>query len=228
VCKREGEALIFTVFRQTAYPLCLAALLAGCAPSPPPQNVVPSYDDFTRRLLQLSADQNGDGRLDQWTYLDGNRTLRGEADGDGDGRIDRWEYFDASGKVSVIGTASRNDGIEDTWTSIAATGNGETHVATSSRRDRVRDRHSYYTGQTLLRVEEDTNGDGLIDKWDRYDGAVLREVAFDMSFSQGRPDRRALYDPRGQFLRVEIDPERDGTFVAAAGELEQPRKPELK
>ena len=189
--------------------------------------MVPSYDDYTRRLLQLSADQNGDGRIDQWTYLDGNRPLRGEADADGDGRIDRWEYFDADGKVSTIGTASRNDGIEDTWTSTAATGDGEMHIATSSQRDRVRDRHTYYKGQALLRVEEDTNGDGLIDKWDRYEGTVLREVSFDMSFSRGRPDRRALYAPRGQFIGVEIDPEGDGTFVRAPGEPEKPRRSEL-
>lgn len=55
----------------------------------------PSYDDFTGRLVQLSADQDGDGRADQWTYLDGNRPLRGEADANADSRIDRWEYFNA-------------------------------------------------------------------------------------------------------------------------------------
>lgn len=191
----------------------------------PARSVSPGYDGFTSQLLQLSADQNGDGRIDQWTYLDGNRPIRGEADVDGDGRIDRWEYFDADGKVSTIGSASRGDGVEDTWTSTAPTAGGETHVATSAKRDRVRDRHAYYKEQGLLRVEEDTNGDGAIDKWDRYEGAVLREVGFDLSFSRGRPDRRALYDPQGQFVGVEIDPDGDGTFVRAAGEPEKPRSP---
>lgn len=212
--------------RSTPFVCCLA-LLAGCSTSEPSQSVVASYDDFTRRLLQLSADQNGDGRIDQWTYLDGNRALRGEADIDGDGRVDRWEYFDADGKVSTIGTSSRNDGVEDVWTMTVATATGETHVATSTRRDRARDRHSYYQGETLLRVEEDTNGDGLIDKWDRYIGAVLREVSFDVSFSRGRPDRRALYDQRGRFTGIEIDPEGDGTFVTASGESEKPPRPEF-
>jgi hypothetical protein len=129
--------------------------------------------------------------------------------------------------VLTIGSASRNDGVEDTWTSTAATARGETHVATSTKRDRVRDRHAFYAGQTLLRLEEDTNGDGSIDKWDRYDGAVLREVAFDMSFSRGRPDRRALYDAQGRFAGVEIDPEGDGTFVRAPGEPEKRRGSEL-
>ena len=212
---------------KTAHTLLFSALVAGCSASQATRTVVPSYDDYTQRLLQLSADQNGDGQLDQWTYLDGQRTLRGEADVDGDGRIDRWEYFDAKGNLSMIGSASRNDGIEDTWTSTTATAAGETHVVASTKRDRARDHHSYYQGQTLLRVEEDTNGDGLIDKWDRYDGSVLREVAFDMSFSRGRPDRRALYDARARFIGVEIDPEGDGTFVSAPRESEKPRNPEL-
>jgi hypothetical protein len=204
------------VFARTTPLFLMVALLAGC--STPARNVVPGYDDYSRQLLQLSGDQNGDGRLDQWTYLDGNRLLRGEADVDADGRIDRWEYFDGDGKVSTIGSASRNDGVEDTWTSTAATATGETHIATSSKRDRVRDRHAFYKGQTLLRMEEDTNGDGLIDKWDRYEGPVLREVGFDVTFSRGRPDRRSLYDAQGRFTGVEVDPEGDGTFVPVPAE----------
>lgn len=213
------------MLRHNLSSLCLLALLAGCSSSETVRAVVPSYDDYTRRLLQLSADQNGDGQIDQLTYLDGNRPLRGEADVDGDGRIDRWEYFEADGKVLTIGSSSRNDGVEDTWTSTAATADGETHVASSSKRDRVRDRHTFYKGETLLRVEEDTNGDGLIDKWDRYEGAVLREVGFDLSFSRGRPDRRSRYDPQGRFISVEIDPEGDGTFVPVPGAAEQSRNP---
>jgi hypothetical protein len=210
------------VFRKTTASLFLV-LLAGCSTPLPANKVVPSYDDYSRQLLQLSADQDGDGRLDQWTYLDGKKPLRGEADVDADGRIDRWEYFDADGKVSTIGAASRDDGVEDIWTSTVPTATGETHIATSTKRDRVRDRHTYYKGQTLLRVEEDTNGDGLIDKWDRYEGPVLREVGFDVSFSRGRPDRRALYDARGRFTGIEVDPEGDGTFVLLPAKSEQPR-----
>ena len=198
-------------------------MLVGCSTPPATRSVVPSYDDYSRQLLQLSADHDGDGRFDQWTYLEGNRPLRGEADVDADGRIDRWEYFDADGKVSTIGSASRNDGVEDTWTSTAATATGETHIATSPRRDRVRNRHAFYKGQTLLRVEEDTNGDGLIDKWDRYEGAVLREVGFDVSFSKGRPDRRTLYDAQGRFVAIEIDADGEGRFVPAPSEPEKPR-----
>ena len=89
--------------------------IAGCR-SAEPRRAVPSYDDFTRQLLQVNADQDGDGRVDQWSFFDGNRPLRGEADTDADTRIDRWEYFDAQSALTRVGTSSKNDGIEDTCT----------------------------------------------------------------------------------------------------------------
>ena len=55
--------------------------------------------------------------------------------------------------------------------------NGESRVDRSRRRDRQIDRREYFQGATLVRAEEDTNADGRTDRWDRYDGGVLREVA---------------------------------------------------
>lgn len=199
----------------------LISALCACQ-APPARRTVPSYDTFTSQLVQLSADQNGDGRLDQWTYLDGSRVFRGEADSDGDGRIDRWEYFDAAAALLRVGTASRGDGVEDTWTVPGAGPGGEVHVARSLQRDRRIDRHEYFRGDVLLRAEEDTNGDGRIDKWERYDGPVLREAAFDTTLASGRADRRVTYDARGQFVALEVDPEGDGTFVRVQGEAGQP------
>ena len=95
-CNREGEAVFMRV---TSLPdgialvLTAGVALVGCVDGAAARRIVPSYDPFTRRLVQMSADQNGDGRFDQWTFLDGNRPLRGESDADGDGRIDRWEVL---------------------------------------------------------------------------------------------------------------------------------------
>jgi hypothetical protein len=174
--------------------------------------VVPDYDTFSGRLIVLGADQNGDGQLDQWTYLEGNRPLRGEGDTDGDGRIDRWEYFDRDARLTEVGSSSLNDGVEDTWTWVAPI-NGEARVDRSQRRDRQIDRREFYKGATLVRVEKDMNGDGKADTWERYDGGRLVEASFDTTFSSGRPDRRVAYDERGRVLRIEVDAERDGTFV---------------
>lgn len=180
------------------------------------RRAVAAYDTYSGRLIQLSADQNGDGLIDQWTYLEGNRPLRGEADADGDGRIDRWEYFDANAQLTRVGTSSLNDGVEDTWTYLGDV-NGERRVAHSRRRDRHIDRQEFFRGDTLSRAEEDTNADGRIDRWDRFEGAVLREVAFDMSRSGGRANRRLIYDEKGQFTAVEDDADGDGTFVRMTG-----------
>ena len=192
-------------------------VFAGCAVEPQQRRAVPSYDDFSGRLIQLTADQNGDGRTDQWTYLDGTRPIRGESDADGDGRIDRWEYFDIASTLMRVGTSSRGDGVEDTWSYPTPSQDGESIVATSRRRDRVFDHREFFRGQALVRIEDDGNGDGRIDKWERYEGSVLREAAFDTSFSRGRADRRALYDDRGRFSHLEEDPDGDGTFVRVEG-----------
>ena len=190
--------------------------IAACGTPADPRRAVPSYDAFSSRLVQLSADQDRDGRLDQWTYLDGNRPLRGEADTDADGRIDRWEYFDANAQLQRVGTSSRNDGVEDMWTYVQAI-DGESRVDRSRDRDRRVDRREFFKGDVVTRAEEDTNGDGRLDRWDRYESGVLREASFDTSFASGRPDRRVVYDPQGAFVGVEEDVERDGTFVRLIG-----------
>lgn len=198
-------------------------LLAGCADGSRARRIAPSYDPFTSRLVQMSADQNGDGRFDQWTFLDGNRPLRGEADTNHDGRIDRWEYFDTGSVLVSVGTSSLNDGIEDTWTFAAPTAQGETRIVRSRQRDRQLDRVEFVRGSELVRSEDDSNGDGRPDRWDRYEGNVLREAAFDTTLRSGRPNRRLIYDTAGRFAAIETDPEGDGTFVRLTGEAARPR-----
>jgi hypothetical protein len=166
----------------------------------------------TRRLVRLSVDLSGDGRADQWTYLAGSRPLRTEIDADGDGRIERWEYFDPAGALAVVGTSSRGDGTEDAW-SWAETPSGERRVDLSRSADRALDRREFYRGDALVRVEEDTNGDGIADRWERYEGGRLRELALDTSRRLGRPDRRLLYDESGAFSGLEDDHDRDGQFT---------------
>jgi hypothetical protein len=204
---------------------CGVAAIAGCAGAPELRRAVPSYDDFTGRLIQLNADQNGDGRIDQWSYLDGNRPIRGEADTDDDGRIDRWEYFDVNAVLTQIGTSSRGDGVEDTWSYPSPSKDGETLVVTSRRRDRVFDHREFFRGEALVRTEDDSNSDGRIDKWERYEGSVLREAAFDTSFQRGRADRRVRYDEKGRFDYVEEDSDGDGTFVRVEGAPAAPPRP---
>jgi hypothetical protein len=75
------------------------------------------------------------------------------------------------------------------------------------------DRVEYYEMDRLVRAEEDTDGDGAIDKWETYAGERLASVAFD-TVHRGTPDRRLLYGADGS-ARLELDAAGDGHFVAA-------------
>ena len=192
--------------------IAVCSLVAACASESTVGKVVPSYDTFTTKLIQLSADLDDDGRIDQRTYMDGNRPLRGEADVDKDGRVDRWEYFDDRAALVRVGTSSRNDGIEDTWTWVAPTPAGERRVSLATHHDRQIDRQEFFKGTTLSRTEDDTNADGRPDKWETYEAGILREARFDTSFARGRADRRLVYDERGQLSVIEADDDGDGRF----------------
>ena len=53
-----------------------------------------------------------------------------------------------------------------------------------------------YEKGALARAEEDTNGDGKLDKWETYRAGALASVAMDTDHD-GRPDRRLTYGPDG-------------------------------
>ena len=78
-----------------------------------------------------------------------------------------------------------NDGVEDAWSYMGPDGK-------------------------VSRVEEDTDGDGAVDKWDSYEAGRLASVAFD-STHRGRPDRRLTYYPDGS-VKVEVDPQGTGQW----------------
>jgi hypothetical protein len=207
-CKREGEAL-------PGFGLAVATaglgLLMGCAG--PPQGVRGIYDQQTRELVRLDLDRDGDGLVDVRTYTLGSLPVRTEVDTDGDGDVDRWEYLDRSGQLRAVGTAaSGSPEVEDTWTSVVGA-NGERRVDVARNRDRRVTRREYYRGEQLVRADEDTNADGLPDKWETFENGVLRQASYDTAFSTGRPDRRIVYAANGQYDHLETDPERDGTFV---------------
>lgn len=201
--------------------LVACGVLVRCSDRGADKRVMPSYDLFTSQLVQLSADLNGDGRTDQWSYMSGNRPIRGEADTDGDGRIDRWEYFDDRAALVTVGSSSANDGIEDTWTSPESS-SGEIAVARARRRDRLVDRREVYRQGALVSAEEDSNADGKMDQWSVYENGALREVRLDTSLSAGRPDRRLVYDARGGLMAIERDPDGDGRFEAVQPALQPP------
>lgn len=210
-CKREGEALPGGPLFATTVGL---ALVLGCTEARD-RGVVGVYDEQTRELVRLDLDRDRDGRIDVRTYTLGSLPVRTEVDADGDGDVDRWEYLDTNGRLQSVGSASSGTSeLEDTWTWVVDV-NGERRVDVARERDRRVTRREYYREDRLVRADEDTNADGLPDKWEIFENGVLRQASYDTAFSTGRPDRRIVYTANGQYDHLEADPERDGTFVRA-------------
>jgi len=174
-------------------------------------HVTSVYDAVTRQLVRIDADTDKDGVIDARTYVHATTVWRTEVDINGDGRVDRWEYL-VGNQVVRIGTSSANDGVEDTWTAPGPEA-GDLVVDRALGGDRRSLRREVYRNDALVRAEEDTNADGVSDKWETFEGGRLRTVAFDTSGSAGRPDRRLVYDAAGRFEYLEIDTKRDGVFV---------------
>lgn len=167
---------------------------AACSSPPDPRRTnfeivgkeaTAKYDPNSGRLERLDVDTNKNGRLESFSYWDGSRLIRIEIDKDEDGRIDRWEHYDDANKMISLGSSSRDDQVEDTW--------------------------SYPDDKGFLtRVESDTDRDGLLDKRETFvprpqepDGRVLRTVELELD-QAGKPGRRLYYRPDGTFERVEI------------------------
>ena len=103
-----------------------------------------------------------------------------------------------------------DDGKEDAWSYCDADGRIATHRDLDAPRRQGRP-HRALRQRRVTRAEEDTDGDGKIDKWETYDGERLASVAFDTTH-RGTPDRRLVYGADGT-RAIEVDPKGDGTFV---------------
>ena len=75
-------------------------------------------------------------------------------------------------------------------------------------------RSEYYEAGVRVRAEEDTDGDGRIDKWETWRDGALSTVALDTQ-GRGRPDRRLVYDAGGSEPRLEVDADGSGQFQPA-------------
>ena len=82
----------------------------------------------------------------------------------------------------------------------------------ATRRDGKVTRVEYHDREAIVRAEEDTDGDGKMDKWETFEGDRLATVAFDTRH-RGLPDRRLVYGSDGS-ARLEVDATGDGHFVA--------------
>jgi hypothetical protein len=204
--------------------LVLAAMVAACS-DPDHERIrkttLPTYDKKTGRLTELTYDRNGNGKIDTWTEMDGNRPVRSRIDLDEDGKIDRWEYYDGKGALVKVGFSRRNDGKPDAWAYARADGRIDRVEVSSTGDEKKIDRWEHYDPSqprggpegagALIGVEEDTNGDGKPDKWERYENGVLVTAEFDED-GDGRPDRRLTYRA-GALVLIESAPDPSGRYT---------------
>jgi hypothetical protein len=168
--------------------------MAACNAPPDPRRTnfeirgkegVAKYDPKTGRLQKIDVDQNKNGRMETFSYWDATRLIRIETDKDEDGKIDRWEHYDANRTLERVGSSTKDDEVEDSWT--------------------YPDERGF-----LARVETDTDRDGVIDKREIFvpraeapDGRVLSVVELGID-KAGAPARRLYYGPDGGFLKSEV------------------------
>jgi hypothetical protein len=133
---------------------------------------------------RTAVDQTKNGTADTWGYWSGGRLTRAELDLDENGTIERWEHYGADNGLEKVGTSSKGDGVEDSW--------------------------SYPDSMGLILKEEfDTDRDGRVDKRHLYSSPPASpstrvisvvEIGIDAS---GTPERRLHYRFDGSFDRVE-------------------------
>ena len=179
----------------------------------------PTYDKATGQLQELTFDSNRNGRIDTWTEMDGNRPLRSRLDTNEDGTVDRWEYYDAAGTLVKVGFSRKAASQPDAWAYSTPEGRLD-RIESSSLADDARiDRWEFYDASgvpgadgtsPLSRVEEDTNHDGLRDKWEGYANGVVRTAEFDEN-GDGRPDRRFTYSG-AELVSIETAPDGRGGY----------------
>lgn len=190
-------------------PIITAAVLSGgllasfgCtsqASGPSGATATPVYSQETGKLEQLLSDSNGDGTVDTRAFMDGTLLKRIEIDRNGDSRPDRVEHY----AIAPLSRAPMGFEIER-----AEEANGSD--------ERITRREVYERG-SLVRVEEDTDGNGTTDKWEHYERGVMTRIDLDLT-ARGTADRRMFYRRDGSVERVEVDPEGRGDWQPLASE----------
>jgi hypothetical protein len=178
--------------------------------------VTAAYDPDTHLVSRLDYDDQMTGRIVARTYFSDGRPVRLEVDSDGNGSIDRWEYYGPDGSLERLGTSSMSDGREDTWVTQSGY---SIRVEISTRRDGFIDRREFHEQGALIRVEQDTNFDRLVDEWQEFDNGKLRVLLVDTQRRRGRPDRRLVYGLDGSLTSFESDPDGDGQFTRGRSTL---------
>ena len=187
----------------------------------------PVYDAVTGKLVELTYDRNHNGVIDTWTKMDGRCPISSVIDTNEDGVIDRWEYYENCGKLVKVGILRAKPDLltkaskPDEFDYIGADGTVEKRefieVSSVTGVEGVV-RREFYKNDVIVRAEEDTDGDGIMDRWDHWetvDGKAQHTVEFDTGHD-GKPDKRFTYDDKAALILIESDPDASGHYTKQA------------
>ena len=204
--------------RRVLFAIALGVAAVGCANPDAARLRATSrgrYDAATGKLDEITFDKNKDGKIDTWVKMDGTRPVSAVIDSDEDGKVDRWEEYDQQGRLVRAGESRAKTGTPDMWAYMGPDGkpvriefleplNGK---ATVVRRD-------FYEAGVKVRDEEDTDGDGVMDRWERFEAGRLKTVEFDDNqHRDGKPSRRFTYDSAGALVSIETEPDGRGGYA---------------
>jgi hypothetical protein len=199
---------------------CAAGLAASCT-NPERERLRATsqakYDAATGKLSEITYDKNKNGRVDTWVAMDGARALSARIDTDEDGKIDRWEEYGEDGRLVKAGESRGQTSKPDLWIFMGPDGSPERleliEVSDATGPEGVVTHREFYQAGARVRTEEDTNGDGLMDRWERYEAGQLKTVEFDDGKKRdGKPTQRFTYDGRGGLMSIESEPDGQGGY----------------
>jgi len=179
-----------------------------------------TYDQRTGKLTQLTYDANRDGRIDTWTEMDGTRPVMSRVDRDQDGVVDRWEYYDAQGRLEKVGFSRARRDKPDAWAYPDDAGRLErVEVSSTGDPSKIDRRERYATSGpvdadglgALLSVEQDSDGDGKVDRWETYEAGEIKTLELDENHD-GIRDRRLTYK-NSTVVLVESGPDGAGQYT---------------
>lgn len=179
-----------------------------------------SYDLQTGKLTEITYDQNKNGRIDTWTKMNGSLPLSSRLDTNEDGKLDRWETYGPDGKLTQVDFERGSPeftGKPNATAFMAPDGTTERieyfELSAGGQRD-VMLREFYNSAKQLLRTEEDSDGDGLMDLFQTFVDGALRTTEFDEKKPlDGKPDRRMTYSPEGTLVLIETEPDGQGGYL---------------
>src|ERR1019366_3641243 len=138
-----------------------------------------------------------------------------------DGVIDLWEYYENCGQLVKKGWLRAKPDLvskfrkPDAFAYMGPDGKPERveyiEVSNVTGIEGVV-RREFYKGDVMVRAEEDTDGDGLMDRWDTFENKHLRTTEFALGHT-GKPGKRFTYDDKGALVLIETEPDASGRYT---------------